>query len=63
MAAYFCAVLYYAAGPERVARWVAAYRKRSVTLGEGACELGKRAAAWAGNLNWRDPESMLEIHI
>lgn len=56
MAAYFACVGYFTAGPERVARWADRYRRRAATLGKRGLEL-------AGNIRWRDPESMLEVHI
>ncbi|GAB4815298.1 hypothetical protein N2152v2_002344 [Parachlorella kessleri] len=56
MATYFCIVLYYAIGPERVGRWAERSRRQ-------ACGLSKRAAQLAGRIQWRDPESMLEVHL
>jgi hypothetical protein len=67
MAAYYTAIAYYAVGPERLAAWG---KPRLERVRSGASRAGSAAArtagglvVWAKGMNWRDPESLMEIHI
>ena len=56
---YYLVVLYYAAGPENVARWCAPLGRWVSARFRAA---GRGAVDWAKAGCWRDPESMLEVH-
>eukprot|EP00887_Chlorella_sp_A99_P000444 scaffold17.g444.t1 len=56
IAAYYCALAYYAVGPERAGRWAAAAGRR-------AAAAGRLAATAAKGVRWRDAESVVEVHF
>ncbi|KAL4442469.1 hypothetical protein ABPG77_005053 [Micractinium sp. CCAP 211/92] len=75
MAAYYACIAYYAVGPDRWTAWLGP--RLGPRLGAARASVarsGTAAAAAAGSLaarginrlkgiNWRDPESMLEVHF
>ncbi len=75
MAAYYACIAYFAAGPDRWTAWLGP--RLGPRLGAARASVarsGTAAAAAAGSLaargitrlkgiNWRDPESMLEVHF
>lgn len=67
MAAYYCAMACIAIGPERLKLWVTPrlHRARgSVTKAStAAVRAAGGMAVWVKGINWRDPESLLEVHI
>lgn len=63
MAAYYACIAYYAAGPDRVERWLGPALARARGR---AGALAARGVEAAKGVNWRrytDPESMLEVHL
>ncbi len=60
MAAYYCALAFYAIGPERMARRFAPHLNRAKS---SASKAGSDLMTFAKRINWRDPESLLEIHL
>lgn len=67
MAAYYCAIACIAIGPERLDLWSAPYLHRargSVKKASSATvRVAGGVAVWVKGINWRDPESLLEVHI
>jgi hypothetical protein len=67
MAAYYAALACFAVGPDRLAAWAAPYTARARARVSSAGGATARAASgivnWAKAINWRDPESLLEVHL
>lgn len=67
MAAYYVSLACFAVGPDRLAAWVAPHAARAKARLSGAGGVTARAASglvsWAKAINWRDPESLLEVHL
>lgn len=67
MAAYYCAMACIAIGPERLDLWVTPHLHRargSVTkASSSAVRAAGGMAEWVKGINWRDPESLVEVHI
>ncbi|KAL4854728.1 Metal transporter nramp1 [Chlorella vulgaris] len=67
MAAYYCAIACIAIGPERLDLWTTPYLHRARgSVKKASCATVRVAggvAVWVKGINWRDPESLLEVHI
>ena len=71
MAAYYASIACFAVGPDRLAVWAAPYMRharlsltsRTAGVGTATARAAGGLVTWAKGINWRDPESLLEIHL